>query len=238
MNDTELIHQVIDNEINILKNDRDVIELKYHSEYVPFEDSKYQDRCIYKLMENGEADRVLSILKRVKKKLSVYESIRTTSFTDDLSYIFAVVDVIDKAEFIAILLDVKYKIEVFDTLKISEKDYTRDMKTLRENHKKIKKYSFIETTLFIPDNKPAIIKKMLMDLDKLSYTPATEDNSDINSIVVTTFFGYERLPRGHNSRKKHSSKKKNKKPAKIIPTWTKTVSPPKKLSPQDCDKHL
>ncbi len=236
MNDKELISQIIDDEISVLKHDAELIELKYHSDFVEFKDSKYKNRCIYEFMEEGEADRTLSILKRIYKRVSEYESFKTTSFMENLIYVFSMYDILDKQNFTKILLDARYKVNIFQNLGISQSDYARDILTLKKNYEEIKKYSFIQTTLFIPDNIPTIMEKMLMDLDYLSYNPRDKNTLDFGRIVVSTFFDYKTTPKYKKIPKYIYSKTKlkNEKETDCIPIAIMT--PPKKLPPQNCGK--
>ncbi|QSZ42846.1 hypothetical protein GJV85_12250 [Sulfurimonas aquatica] len=234
MDDKELILQIIDDEISAIKHDVELIELQYHDGYIAFKDSKYKNRCIYELMEEGEADRTLSILRRINKRLSEYESFKTASFMDELIYFFSMFDILDKPSFIKILLDAKYKIKIFQGFTISESDYNRDTATIKKNYEEIKKYSFIETTLIIPDNKSTIVENMLMDLDYLPYNPRDKNTLDIGKVIATTFFGYKRTPQYEKILKKIYSKKELKDTSE--PIAIKCVHAPKMLPPQNCGK--
>lgn len=212
-----LIRTFLENYISSLNNDIAIIEEHYFNSYKKFEETAYQNRHVFTLMETGIEESTLSIFKTLSTEMEIYKTFLDDESIIDLAYIF---DLYDYPHLwqrtIQLIFRAKYELALFSLSGISEKDYNRDIQTIKKAAAKIEKYSEVTGSLSIPKNKSSIVKSLATELDELFVYLNQKEAKEIIKIILDTFFDYDRIPSYTIAIRPSGQKRNNKKGDPII----------------------
>ena len=212
-----LIETFIKDYISSLNDDIDIIEKHYLDSYKNFEETAYQNRHVYTLMETGIAESTLSILKTLSIEVATYETFLDDESIVDLADIFFRYDYPRLWErIIQLIFRAKYELALFSLSGISENDYNRDIQTIQKAAAKIERYSEVTGSLSIPKNKSSIVRSLAIELDELFVCLNQKEAKEIIKIILDVFFDYARIPSYTIAIRPDGQKRNNKKGDPII----------------------